>query len=215
VTEPSIKGSLFKGGITDLRRLLDEGRVSEDEIGARLGAGSLAYLEGEILDLGWYPLDCYARLLQLLGDVEGAGDGKYFIERGRASARRLMDAGLYAQLDFLKRWKESLREDDRDEPMLIARYASSLKLVLSLSSHIYNVGRWSVEKDRSNPGRLWITVREASAYAEPLHLVIEGFLNECASMHTKASRLYTASRVPPDLILFRMNYDIVELLDGL
>jgi hypothetical protein len=214
VAEPSIKGSVFKGGITDLRRLLDEGRVTEDEIGARLGAESLAYLEGEILDSGWYPLECYARLLQLLGDVEGAGEEKYFIERGRASARRLMDAGLYGQLDFLTRWKESLLEDDRDESMLITRYVSSLKLVVSLSSNIYNVGRWTVETDRSNSGRVWIAIREAGDYSEPMHLVIEGFLNECGSKHTKTSRLYTSSRVPPDLILFRMNYDIVELLDS-
>lgn len=214
MAEPSVKGSIFKGGVTDLARLLDEGRVSEDEIGARLGAEGLTYVEGNILESGWYPLACYNRLLEWLGDLEGGGEDKYFIERGRASASRLMDAGLYAQLDFLTRWKESLPEDEHDEAAVIARYASSLKLVVSLSSNIYNVGRWIVETDRGIPGRVWIAIREARDYSEALRLVSEGFLNECGSRHTKTSRLYTSSRVTPEIILFRMNYDIMELFES-
>jgi hypothetical protein len=212
VAEPSIKGSIFKGAITDLLRLLDEGGVTEYALEVELGAETFSYLEREIFDASWYPMASYDQILQLLGELEGGGKEEYFIARGRASARRLMEAGLYGQLDFVTRWKESLLEDDRDESAAIARYASSLKLVVSLASNIYNVGRWSVEVDRGNPGRVWIAIREAKAYTDAMRLAIEGFVNECGSKHTRTTQLYTSTRMTPDLIVFRMNYDIVEIL---
>ena len=212
MAEPSIKGSIFKGAIDDLLRLANEGGVTEYALAVELGAETLSDLEREIIDAGWYPIASYDRILRLLGELEGGGEEKYFIERGRASARRLMEAGLYGQLDFVTRWKESLLEYDRDESAAIARYASSLKLVVSLASNIYNVGRWAVESDRGNRGRVWIAIRDAKDYTDAMRLAIEGFVNECGSKHTKTTQLYTSTRMTPDLIVFRMNYDIVEVL---
>jgi hypothetical protein len=215
VEKPAIKGSIFRSVVGDLQRLVEEGRITEEEIGARLGAEGLACLESEINAAAWYPIETYARIMQLLGDVEGGGEEKYFLERGRANARRLMEAGLYGQLDYLTRWKESMLEGDRgDESAVIARYASSLKLIVSLASNIYNVGEWAVASDRARPRRVWITIRHASDYSEPMRLAIEGFLNECGSKHTETTQLYRSERPAPDLILFRMNYDIMDLLEG-
>jgi hypothetical protein len=212
MAEPSIKGSVFKGVIDDLARLREAGRVSEEQIEARLAAEDLVFLETEVNPASWFPLESYARITQLLGEVEGAGKDGYFVERGRASARRLMKSGLYQQLAFLPRWNQRVSGGADDESALIADYASKLRMVISLASGIYNVGKWVVESDPGNPGRVLIAVREASAYSEPMRLAIEGFLNECAQSSRKdLVNLYTSERPSPDLILLRMNRDIVDL----
>jgi len=214
VAEPCIKGSIFKGVIDDLARLQDEGRVSEEVVDARLAPEDLAFLEGEISPSAWYPMESYGRFMQLLGEIEGAGKDAYFVERGRASARRLMESGLYQQLAFLSRW-ETPSGSDGGEQLVIAAYARNLRMVSSLASAIYNVGKWEVEPDPDHPGRVSIAVREARAYTEPMRLAIEGFLNECSrAAREELAHLYVSERPAPDLVLLRMTRDIMGLPRG-
>jgi hypothetical protein len=211
VAEPCIKGSVFKGVIDDLARLQEEGRVSQEDVDAQLVAEDLAFLEGEISRSMWYPMESYGRLMQLLGEIEGAGKDAYFLERGRASARRLIESGLYQQLAFLSRWETPSGSDGGDQ-LVIAGYARNLRMVSSLASAIYNVGKWEVEPDPDHPGRVSIAVREARAYTEPMRLAIEGFLNECSrAARGELNNLFTSERPSPDLILLRMTRDIIGL----
>ena len=215
MAEPSIKGSVFQGAIDDLARLREQGKLSEERIEAGLAAEDLAFLETKVNPAAWYPMTSYTRLIQLLGEIEGAGKDSYFVERGRASARRLMKAGLYQQLAFLPRWKDDSAGGDRDRSALIASYSSKLRMVISLTSSIYNVGRWVVESDPENPGRVRIAVREASAYSEPMRLAIEGFFNECArASREELAQLYVSERPSPDLILLCMTRDIEDVRRG-
>ena len=212
MAKPSVKGSIFKGVIDDLARLIEEGRISEDEVDAKLAAEDLAFLETEINPAAWYPIESYGRLMQLLGDVEGGGKDAYFAERGRASARRLMASGLYQQLAFLSRWDEAMGSVRSDPSASIARYASNLRIAISLASAIYNIGKWAVEPDPEHPGRVCIAVREASLYSEPMRLAIEGFLNECAQVTREGlTHLHTSERPAPDVMLFRMTRDITAI----
>lgn len=212
MAEPSIKGSIFQGVIGDLARLREEGRVSEEQIEAKLHAEDLVFLEAEVNPALWYPMESYARITQFLGEIEGADKEDYFVNRGRASARRLMKAGLYQQLAFLPRWNEGTSLGIGDESALIADYARKLRMVISLASSIYNVGKWVVESDPEYPARVCIAVREASDYSEPMRLAIEGFFNECAhAAREELVHLYTSERPAPDLILLRMTRDIADL----
>jgi hypothetical protein len=213
MAQSSVKGTIIEGVVESLVRLRDAGRVTDEELEVRLEAEECALLESKINTAGWYPMASYTRFLQLLGDIEGGGRPAYFVERGRANARRLMDAGLYQQLSFLERWKQSVRSGSAEESTVITSYTSRLKLVVSLATSIYNVGRWVVEPDEDNPGRIWIAVRDASDYSEPMRLAAEGFLNECAKERGRpgGADLFTSERPRPDLILFRMNRDIADL----
>ena len=212
MAEPSIKGSVFQGVIDDLAHLREQGRVSEEQIEAGLAAEDFAFLETQVNPAAWYPMESYARITQLLGEIEGAGKDSYFVERGRASARRLMQTGLYQQLGFLPRWKTKASEDGDDQSGMIASYASNLRMVISLASSIYNVGKWKVEPDPDNPGRVRVEVREASAYSEPMRLAIEGFYNACAQASREELRqLYISERPSPDLILLRMTRDVADV----
>jgi hypothetical protein len=209
---PSIKGSIFKGAIDDLVRLREEGRISEEQLESKLAPEDLDLLEGEIGAAAWYPMESYGRIVELLGDVEGGGKDSYFVERGRASARRLMESGLYQQLAFLPRWEANYDAKRADSAARIAEYTRNLRMVTSLASAIYNVGEWTVEPDPEHPGRVVIAVREASAYSEPMRLAIEGFLNECAqAAREELTKLHTSERPAPDLILFRMTCDIMDI----
>lgn len=212
---PSIKGSVFKGVIDDLARLQKEGRVSQETVDTQLAAEDLAFLESEVSPAAWYPMESYGRLMQLLGEIEGAGKDAYFVERGRASARRLVEGGLYQQLAFLSRWEQAIGTDRGNQSAVIAGFARNLRMVSSLASAIYNVGKWEIEPDPDHPGRVSIAVREARAYTEPMRLAIEGFLNEC----TRAAReeiddLFASERPSPDLMLLRMTRDIMDLYQG-
>jgi hypothetical protein len=151
--------------------------------------------------------------MQLLGDVEGDGKDAYFLERGRASARRLIGSGLYQQLAFLPRWEETSNWAGTDESAVIASYTHNLRMVVSMASGIYSVGKWVVEPDPEYAGRVLIAVREASAYSEPMRLAIEGFLNECSrAAREDLNDLHTSERPAPDLILLRMTCDIMDAL---
>ncbi len=215
MAEPSIKGSVFKGVIDALARLQEEGRVSQEVVDTQLAAEDLAFLEGEISPSAWYPMESYGRFMQLLGEIEGAGKDAYFVERGRVSARRLMESGLYQQLAFLSRWEQAIGANRGDQSAVIAGYARNLRMVSSLASAIYNVGKWEVEPDPDHPGRVSIAVREARAYSEPMRLAIEGFLNECSRAARKELvHLYVSERPSPDLMLLRMTRDIMDLYQG-
>jgi len=215
MAKPSIKGSIIQGTIGDLVRLQEQGRISEETIDARLGPEDLALLETEISPAAWYPIESYARLLQLVGEVEGNGKDAYFAERGRASARRLMEAGLYQQLAFLPRWEETAVQEGNVQSAPVAAFASNLRIVTSLAKAIYNVGEWRVEPDPERPGRLVLEVRDAGAYSEPMRLAIEGFLNECArAAREDLAHLFTSERPARDLIVLRMTRDIMDLRRG-
>jgi hypothetical protein len=215
MAEPSIKGMLFKGVIDDLTRLREQGRVSEEQLDAPLALEDVALLERQINPAAWYPMESYVRFMQLLGEVEGAGKDAYFVERGRASARRLMAAGFYQQLAFLSRWEENVDQDASDPSATIADYTRNLKMVSSLASAVYNVGKWVVEPDPEHAGRVCIAVREARAYSEPMRLAIEGFLNECArAAREDLAHLHISERPAPDLILIRMTIDVMDIFPG-
>jgi hypothetical protein len=213
MAEASVKGTIVEPVVGALLRLRDEGRVSPEELELRLEAEELAVLDSKINTASWYPMASYTRFLQLLGDIEGGGDPDYFRERGRANARHVMEAGLYQQLSFLSRWRDSLRNGQTDASSMIATYTSKLKLVVSMAKSIYNVGRWQVEPDADHPGRIWIAIRDAADYSDPMRLTAEGFLNECATGPGRVGggTLYTSERPSPDLILFRMKRDVEDL----
>src|SRR5215470_7681100 len=106
LAEPGIKGSVFAGIVEQVRTLRAAGRIAPKEIEARLGKEGAAYLDEKIQAAKWYSIRVYGAIRELLRDVEGGGREEYTIKAGADSARRLIEGGLYQQLDFLKRWHQ-------------------------------------------------------------------------------------------------------------
>ncbi|MDX1648975.1 MAG: hypothetical protein R3263_03895 [Myxococcota bacterium] len=211
---PSIKGSIFRGVVEEIRQLRDGGRLSEAQLEGGLAESDLELLDQKILDASWYPTESYARMLDLLCRHVGGGRPGYYAERGAANARRLMDAGMYSQLDLLDRWRKDEEgvDPDRDAQRLVSAYQSKLKLVVSLAGSIYNTGRWRVEQDPEHPHRVIIEIADAGAYTDGMRYAIEGFLNECArTVRHGIGALYVTDRPDPATIRIRMTEDLPEL----
>lgn len=211
---PSIKGSIFRGVVEEIRQLRESGRLGEAQLEGGLDETDLELLDQKILDASWYPMESYGRMLDLLCRHVGGGRPAYYAERGAANARRLMDAGMYSQLDLLERWRKDEEgvDPDRDAERLVSAYQSKLRLVVSLAGSIYNTGRWRVVPDPQHPRRVLIEIDDAGAYTDGMRYAIEGFLNECAkTVRHGIGALYATERPDPATIRIRMNVDLPEL----
>ncbi len=210
MAEPSIKGTIFGPVAEEIQALVASGRIGDDELATALEAKDIELLEAKTLVASWYPIDTYARYLDLLCRKEGRGDPHYYEQRGSMSARRLMDAGLYSQLDLLGSIAdEPERVGEGAEQRALRAYRSKLAVVLSLAGSIYNVGRWKAIDDPEHPGRVAIEIQDATAYSDGMVGAIVGFLDECArAVSSKTKKLYRYERSRPDRIVIRMLRDL-------
>lgn len=210
---PSIKGTIFCAVAVEIQELRKQGRISEDQLAVALEAADIGLLEKQSLTASWYPIPTYARYLDLLCKTVGGGDPRYYEVRGHASARRLMDAGLYSQLDLLETITDGSRtEDPADQRAALTTYRKKLAIVVSLAGSIYNVGQWKVIDDGEHAGRVTIEIREAAAYSDGMAGAIVGFLDECAhSVTGKIDKLYFFERPERDRLRIRMLMDLVDV----
>lgn len=197
---PSIKGSVFSVLVENLAKCVSRGDVSREELAARLEPGDVALLDATITVSDWYDIRSYDRINAVLLDVEGGGDVEYYREQGRQTARRLMEAGLYAQLEYLNRTEAS---SETDPHARFAAFGRDLRLLSSLSASILNFSRWSAVRDPDQELRYRIEVSDASAMPESLCWRSDGFVNGMASMHAGRD-LWGWQRERPDFVVFRM-----------
>jgi hypothetical protein len=159
---PCIKGTGFESVVSDVNRLVAEGRISRQELEANLTPEERAQLEERILPSSWYPLATYDKLISLLLEKEGHGDDQYLVERGRRAAERLYKAGLYRQLDAtVERWGE--------------RFGS---LMNTLGAAMYSETEWRVErsKDAESGRRYHIEIEVPASFPECCRHTIAGFI---------------------------------------
>jgi hypothetical protein len=197
---PSIKGSVFTSVIEDVAKLLHGGALSREEAARWTQPQDLALLDQEIVVSGWYDLGSYTRLTELLRDVEGGGDNEYLRERGRRTARRLLDAGLYAQFEYLQRVQVRQATDERAR---FEAFGRDLRLLTSISGSILNFSRWTSRPDPEQAGRYLIEVLEARDFPEILCWTSDGFMNGMAGIYD-ARDMWTWRRPAPDRVVFSM-----------
>ncbi len=211
--EPSIKGSIFGSVVDEIQALREQGRIDDATLDVNLEPADMELLDQKILTADWYPIASYARYLELLVQIEGGGNDRYLEERGGRSAQRLVDAGLYTQLDLLGGLAQS---SDREGPdareRALAEYRSKLTVVLSMAGSIYNVGRWTVIQDPQNSDRIAIQIEQAESYSDGMVRAIVGFLEACARLVSdQIDRLYRIERPARDRIVLYMLEDLTSL----
>jgi hypothetical protein len=201
---PSVKGSLIAASVEDIKKLLQAGTLSESELERRLQPGDLEVLARGVSMMGWYDIRIHARMLELLKDAEGGGSDDYLRQRGAQSAERLLDAGLYQQLEYLNRTQLSNTADSLERFLAFGR---DLRLLTTLSGSIYNFMRWESQIDPEVKNRYLIRVSEATAFPDDMGWAAEGFINRMAMQHGDPD-LWRWQRPAPDLIVFRMIRDL-------
>jgi hypothetical protein len=195
---PSIKGTAFQAVVEDLRRLLEAGRISRGALEARLEAEDLRILDTKISAALWYPLASYARLSEILVEIEGGGRPGYVVERGARAAERLFAAGLYLQLE--RGEVIGAKKRARGEGWT----ATEGNLVTSLAGAIFNVSRWRFEIDPSDDRLHRIEVCDAEALPEVSRLAAQGFVEYTASRLSGTPIRVESERVGRDRIVFRL-----------
>lgn len=201
---PAIKGSVFAGLVEDVRKLLDSGRLKSTELSRWLKPKDLECLDSPIQMHEWYDIRIYTRLSELLRDVEGKGSNAYLVRRGANNARRLLDAGLYSQLEYTKKASFGRESDPKGR---FDAFGRDLARITGISASILNFGRWQVKPDPEKKLRWIMEISQSRDYPEVLIWASSGFSNELARMHNSPD-LWVWSRPEPDRIVFTMTRDL-------
>ena len=196
---PSIKGSVFAGVVEDVKKLLASGELAREELTRWLSAGDLELLDQRITISSWYDIQAYQHMGVLLRDVVGGGSNEYLRRLGRETARRLLDAGLYSQLEYLHRTQlQSASDKER-----FAAFGRDLRRLTTLSASILNFSCWSAKPDPARSKCYVIEVSDAYDFPEVLCWRSDGFVNQMATQHGEPD-LWTWDRPSSDLVVFRM-----------
>jgi hypothetical protein len=160
----AIKGTALESVIDDVNRLVDEGRFSRDDLEIWLLAPDLELLDRKINSAGWYPIDSYGRLSDLLMQHEGQGQSEYLVERGRRAAERLKASGIYSQLSAdRQRWGDRLGA-----------------IMASIGPAMFKDSEWSFEQASAEAGasqRFKIHVRVTQGFPEAGRHAAQGFID--------------------------------------
>ena len=119
--------------------------MKRTELARWLHAEDLEMLERPLAPADWYDIKAYARVCELLREVEGEGRDEYLHDRGVRTGERLLEAGLYAQLEYVTRMKIGQLREPIDRYQAFGR---DLKLLVTISSSILNFSKWSVASRR-------------------------------------------------------------------
>jgi hypothetical protein len=198
--EPSIKGSAIADLFEDLKKLIAEDTISDADIERHLRTEDRKLLEEPISPASWYSVESQGRALELIRDTVGGGNSSLLVERGKRKGQRLMDAGLYQQMEYTGRAQLMIAKSPEER---FAAFGRDLRLLVTLSGSILNFSRWKVIPDPDDDGRYLIEITEAEPYPDSLVYSTEGLIEALASA-MGLSELWTWERPTRDHILFRM-----------
>jgi hypothetical protein len=199
--EPSIKGAAIAKLIEDVQACLARGETDRARLEANLAPETVRMLEGKVEIGNWYPVGMYNELTDLIWQEEGGGRSDYLRQRGEKMMKRLMEAGLYQQLDFLDRIDRGLQ--DKPTPDDIQR---TCRLIGSVSGAIRNFGKDSWAWDPDTPGCIVHHLHDALHFSEMLRLVSEGSENFVVQTISPGAPRVTSERVAPDYIVYCSDY---------
>jgi hypothetical protein len=199
-TVPSIKGAIFIRAVEDTLKLLSAGTLARRELERWLRPSDVALLDNPINASGWYDVQAYGRLLDLLRDVEGKGKDEYLRERGARSAEVLRKAGLYQQMEYLSRTQAAQKSDPEARFLAFGR---DLRLITTIHRSIVNFGQQLVKDDPEHRDRYIMEYVDVAPFPESLCWSCDGFVNRIAKPRD-APDLWKWERPVPDVIIFRM-----------
>jgi hypothetical protein len=182
---PSVKGTIFQAVVNELNGYLSQGVLQRDEIASRCKPDDLDYLDRDIAIASWYPIETYGRYLRFLCDRFGGGRREYLVEGGRRSAQRVIDMGVYGQLD------------DRTE-----HWGSRVgRVLVTLGGSFYNFGTWLWESFENDEG-FRIEVQSVAAMPEEAAMRAHGFIEHLASRAAGCNVRVDYQRPRPSQIIF-------------
>jgi hypothetical protein len=201
---PSVKGSVFGGVVEEFRKLVAGNELTREQASRWLRPGDLDLIDAPVSIASWYDVGTFARLNELLRDVVGGGSNEYLRERGRESARRLLEGGLYSQLEYLQRTEVAGATDSRARHEAFGR---DIRRLTTISGSIYNFATWTPAPHPDHALRYVVELTDAAPLADPLCWRAEGFMNHMAAQHGDPD-LWSWRRLSRDVVRFEMTRDL-------
>jgi hypothetical protein len=182
-----IKGSLFQGIVSEVKRQIAEGQIHASDLESLLTAEDQDLLGQAILPGSWYPIATHDRMLKLLAHKQAAGSkALYWIEGGGQAADQLAALGIYRQFEQRSKGLEDF----------VGR------VLVTLSGAVYNFTSWKWCGSNADHTRFTIEVSDAADFPETCRLRAQGFIERAASRGLETECCVTSRRVPPDKIVF-------------
>jgi hypothetical protein len=183
---PSIKMTGFQSAADDLVCLVGAGRISRANVEARLRAEDLPFLHKKLAATTWVPIDTYARLVDVLVEVEANGPADVYLHsRGTRAGQRLHKAGVYRQFEAsTETWGNRVG-----------------KIVITMAAVLYNFTKWTFEVG-SEHGVWQIKVDEAAAFPEVARFTTQGFIEYTSRAVSGGNEVVRSDRPTPDRIVF-------------
>ena len=193
-TDPSVKGSLVLGAVVSVRRHRVQGRISADQLSARLGGAALELVDQKI-DIGrWYPVKVFTDLLDVDWDVGARRDPAYMRSQGEQAADRLFSSGIYQQLNYAER---------ADRVGSAEELKRQSKLITTITGSLYNFLRFEVRLAKERGGALEIVFSNAALFSEALRHSTEGFMNQINQRQGSTHR-WSSRREKADVVVFTL-----------
>lgn len=161
--QPSVKGTIFQNASVEILEAIQNGKISRADFESQLKPDEIELVESEIGISAWYSIETYGRMLKLLGSM-ASNPTEWLIESGRRSAQRIIDMGVYAQLD------------EHTEGTWENRVG---RILTTLSAGFFSCGKW-VWKGLETAS-FEIEVTSAEAYSIELVLRTQGFIELLAT----------------------------------
>ncbi|HVP27531.1 MAG TPA: hypothetical protein VMW35_00045 [Myxococcota bacterium] len=209
---PETKGILLVSVVQDVLRLEQEGRISRADLLAELGPDARKLVEaGTVSVVSWYPPDVYRDLARVLMRIEGRGprDMAYLWRRGEKAGKRLVESGLYQQIDYMKRSGEAWRTQRVPKE----DFERGVRLIASMQAALTRGSVWTVEHDPDHPDRIMIMWDRVTGLSEESAQATGGILTGITSQGG-APFAWIYERPSRDRILYRMDRDISALRAG-
>lgn len=203
VKRASIKGVAIKSAVADLHRLIEA-----DGVPARVAFELLTDFERLILKRGvddeaWYPIGSYDRINRVLFEYDGHEAPDYFQKRGRAVADRVIAAGLFKQVDFVRRIEPSAA---------VEQVVLTLRLAGTLWMGMFNVGKWRVISSADTAaiasvgGSIHVEISEAEDFSDMAVQAILGFIQRLAGETAGADVAVSVERPTASVLLFTFRW---------
>ena len=183
---PSIKGSAFQSVIEDVRRLEGEGRLEAADLDEALTEKDRGILDTVVTPVAWYPMETYARLLELLVREEGGDDPVgYLCTRGARAAERLL-AGAYGSFAA--------------EPGTWGPRVG--QTMIGIGKLLYSFSTWGFRQVADQVFE--IEVNDAREFPDVARYTAQGFVRWFAAAAAGRSMRVESTRPSPDRIVFRV-----------
>jgi hypothetical protein len=182
-TIPSIKGSVLQLQVSQVEELLEAGSLTRSELESLLEPQDLAILDSSVVASGWYPVDTWNRLAELL--LERRWQGR--VEDMRAESLETGEEFI-SQKAYAGYLQQAARQEER-----------AGEIITALSDLVFNFSRWHFIGSLHESWR--IEVREAAPFSDAVLITIEAFFERVFSNVLGARVAVSTHRPEPDRVV--------------